>query len=93
MPKLVVEGYLEVPPDRVDAVVAALPEHIRRTRAEPGCLRFDVSQSEDRPTRFLVAEAFIDRGAFEAHQARSATSRWAKVTAGMARHYILRTEG
>ena len=92
MPKVVVEGYLEVPPDRMDAVAAALPEHIRLTRAEPGCVRFDVKQSTDQRGRFLVAEAFTDRAAFEAHQRRTATTPWAEVTAGMPRHYTLRLD-
>ena len=29
-------GYLEVPPDRLAAVIQALPDHIALTRAEPG---------------------------------------------------------
>jgi quinol monooxygenase YgiN len=39
-----------------------------RTR-EPGCLRFDVSQSEDEPARWLFYEVYKDSAAFEAHRA------------------------
>lgn len=31
----------------VELVVRHLPEHIRLTRAEPGCLSFEVSQTDD----------------------------------------------
>ena len=43
-----------------------LPEHIRLTRAEPGCLSFEVTQSGD-PMIWRVAERFADRAAFDAH--------------------------
>jgi (4S)-4-hydroxy-5-phosphonooxypentane-2,3-dione isomerase len=39
-----------------------------RTR-EPGCVRFDVSQSEDDPTQWLFYEVYKDAAAFEAHRA------------------------
>jgi quinol monooxygenase YgiN len=68
-------------------VAALLPEHIRLTRAEPGCLRFEVLRSYSDPTRFAVSEAFIDRAAFEAHQARAAATIWAKGTKGIPRKY------
>lgn len=91
MAKVYLDGYLEVPPDRIAAVRAALPEHIRLTRAEPGCLRFEVTQSTDDPTRFVVSEIFADQPAFEAHQQRAKTSAWAEITAGLPRHYSVRT--
>jgi autoinducer 2-degrading protein len=39
-----------------------------RTR-EPGCVRFDVSQSEDDPTQWVFYEVYKDAVAFEAHRA------------------------
>ncbi|EJZ21814.1 putative quinol monooxygenase [Rhizobium sp. Pop5] len=33
--------------DEIDIVQKYLPEHIRLTRAEPGCLSFEVTQTED----------------------------------------------
>lgn len=67
MGKVFLEGYLEVPADRVEAVQAALPDHIALTRAEPGCLAFSVARSPEDPTRFLVSETFADQAAFDAH--------------------------
>ena len=92
MGKVFLEGYLEVPPDRIAAVREALPAHIELTRAEPGCLTFTVEQSTDEPTHFLVSETFADQPAFEAHQQRMQSSNWARVTAGLVRHYSIRTE-
>lgn len=92
MGKVFLDGYLEVPPDRLAAVREALPVHIELTRAEPGCLAFTVEQSTDEPTHFLVSETFADQPAFEAHQQRMQSSNWARVTAGLVRHYSIRTE-
>ena len=69
------------------AVVRAhLGAHVRLSRAEPGCLRFDVVATDD-PLIWQVEEAFVDQAAFAAHQARVAASRWGAVTAGIARAY------
>ncbi|MCG7492123.1 putative quinol monooxygenase [Thalassobius sp. Cn5-15] len=78
-------GAMICPPERLEAVRAALPDHIRLTRAEPGCLRFEVTEGSG--GRFEVDELFSDRAAFDAHQARGAASVWAKVTAGLPREY------
>jgi quinol monooxygenase YgiN len=67
-------------------VRAHLPDHIRLTRAEPGCLRFDVVQTDD-PLVWQVDETFADRAAFDAHQARTQGSTWAQETAGIARDF------
>jgi quinol monooxygenase YgiN len=59
-----------------DRLQPLLDEHVRLTRAEPGCLSFEVTRVEDDPARFRLREAFRDRPAFEAHQVRTRASRW-----------------
>ena len=85
MPEIRLTGTMTCPPERADAVRAALPEHIRLTRAEPGCLAFEVAETS--PGEFSVAERFADRTAFEAHQRRTQASDWARLTAGCPRDY------
>ncbi len=80
-------GYIDVPAARLEAITAALPRHIALTRAEPGCLSFEVTPDPTHPGRFTVAERFTDRTAFDAHQARTRASAWAEVTQGIPRHY------
>lgn len=65
-----------------------LPEHIRLTLAEPGCLEFEVTHAG--AMTWDVTEVFADRAAFEAHRARVRASTWGRVTAGIAREYQLR---
>jgi quinol monooxygenase YgiN len=70
------------------AVVMGLPDHLRLTRAEAGCLFFDVTPTDD-PLIWLVEERFADHAAFAAHQARAADSDWGAQTAGITRDYAV----
>ena len=78
--------------EEADRVSQLLPDHIRLTRAEPGCLRFEVLRSHSDPTRFAVLETYSDREAFEAHQTRAAATIWARATKGIPRDYEIREE-
>lgn len=86
-PQIRLTGHIDVPAPRREAVAAALPQHILRTRQEPGCLSFDVTPDPTVAGRYHVTELFVDQAAFDAHQHRTQASDWAKVTAGIARHY------
>lgn len=72
-------------------VRALLPDHVRLTRAEPGCLSFEVTPLG--PLIWSVAEEFTDRAAFDAHQARTRASDWGQRTQGIAREYTIRETG
>lgn len=63
-----------------------LPDHIRLSRAEPGCLSFDVTPT-DNPQVWRLDESFVDRAAFEAHQHRTKASDWFKATAALERDF------
>lgn len=70
----------------VETVKRHLPDHIRRTRAEPGCISFEVSQTDD-PLVWRVEELFADQDAFDFHQQRTSTSKWFEATSAIAREY------
>ncbi len=72
--------------EQCDLVRQYLPEHVRLTRQEQGCLSFEVVQS-DHPLIWSVDELFVDQAAFDAHQARTKASEWARRTAGIRRDY------
>lgn len=71
---------------------AHLAEHTRLSRAEPGCLSFEVRQTED-PLIWTVEEAFVDQTALEAHQARTRASAWFAATGHIRRDYRLWPQG
>ncbi|TVQ02570.1 MAG: antibiotic biosynthesis monooxygenase [Roseinatronobacter sp.] len=70
----------------VETVQRHLPEHIRLTKAEAGCVSFEVSQS-DNPLVWNVDECFADRQAFEFHQQRTRASTWWTATAEIPRQF------
>ena len=80
-------GTLIVPQTDKAMVAALLPAHIEATRAEPGCLMFQVVADRCDPTRYLVAERFASRTAFDAHQARAQNSEWGRTTAHLERQF------
>lgn len=70
------------------AVRAHIADHIRLTRAEPGCLTFDIAETDD-PMTFEVMESFRDRAAFDAHQARTRDSAWFAATREILRDFVV----
>lgn len=72
----------------MEVVRRHLPRHIELTRAESGCLRFEVEQSDD-PLVWIVFEKFESQTAFDLHQARVETSDWGRATAGIKRDYVI----
>ena len=45
-----------------------LVQSMRKSRAEPGCLRFDVYHSTAEPRRFTLVEHWADQAAIDAHR-------------------------
>ncbi|ANT59300.1 antibiotic biosynthesis monooxygenase [Salipiger sp. CCB-MM3] len=78
-------GTMTAPEDRAEAVRAAMPEHIRLSREEPGCVFFELRETD--PGVFEVSELFLNRAAFDAHQARTRASDWFRVTGDLPRDY------
>lgn len=70
----------------LEMVQQYLPEHIRLSQAEPGCVRFDVVQGDD-PMVWHLDEAFVDAEAFASHQKRTSMTIWAVKSAGLARDF------
>ena len=87
MPHVKLSGQLICADDREVAIVQQhLPLHQRLSRAEPGCLTFEVVQTDD-PRVWQVDEVFADEAAFAAHQERVPRSEWGRATAGIERRY------
>ena len=82
-------GHISAAEPERAAVIKALPQHIALSRAEKGCLRFDVSQDSQKPSKFHVFEVFDSENAFKAHQLRSAQSGWAAVSENCQRDYVI----
>lgn len=72
----VVSVTVHVKPEFVEKFIEAALDNARNTRREPGNLRFDVSQAEDDPNRFLLYEVYQTKEDFAAHQQTEHYLRW-----------------
>lgn len=89
MPRIQLTGTLVCANEEQATIVAThLPRHVDLTRAEAGCIRFDVTLTND-PLVWAVAELFATEEAFRAHQERVAASEWGTATAGIERNYTI----
>ncbi|MCE3288400.1 MAG: antibiotic biosynthesis monooxygenase [Caulobacter sp.] len=64
---LVVTGTVTARPETLDEMLAAALEHVRRSRAEPGCLQHGVSIDAEDPLTLVFYEEWEDRAALETH--------------------------
>ncbi|TCK08663.1 putative quinol monooxygenase [Marinobacterium mangrovicola] len=92
MSKVILEGYIVVPDDDLEAVSAELQTHIALTQEEEGCLLFQVTQKPGAPNVFNVYEEFVDQSAFELHQQRVRQSAWGEITTNVERNYTVREQ-
>lgn len=67
MPKLTIVANIQAQPDRIDLVKAELEKLISTTRAEAGCLQYDLHQDNDDPTRFMFYENWESRELWQDH--------------------------
>lgn len=86
---VILSGYVDVPDGDLATVEAQLPTHIALSRAEDGCVSFNVRVDSQNPNRYLVDEEFATQTAFDAHQARVKASEWGQATAHLHREYTI----
>ena len=65
---LVVHVHVQVKPECVEAFKQATVANARESIQEPGIARFDFSQQQEDPTRFVLVEAYRTAQAPAAHK-------------------------
>ncbi|HQP31363.1 MAG TPA: putative quinol monooxygenase [Deltaproteobacteria bacterium] len=80
---LIVQVFIQVKPQSVEAFKAASMENAAASIREPGCARFDVIQQLDDPTRFVLYEAYRSQGDNDLHKHSAHYLRWRDTVAGM----------
>lgn len=73
---LIVQVYVHVLPKRIEEFRRATLENASKSVREPGIARFDVLQSRDEPTRFLLTEVYRDAQAPARHKETEHYRRW-----------------
>ena len=71
-----------VKPEHLDEFAAATRANHEGSVREPGNLRFDVLQSADDPTRFLLYESYVNEAAALAHRETAHYLEWRTTVEG-----------
>jgi autoinducer 2-degrading protein len=74
--------HVHVQAEHVEPFIAATRKNHAGSTREPGNRRFDVLQSEDDPTRFVLVEMFRDAEAAAAHKTTPHYLAWRDEVAG-----------
>src|SRR6266700_1154299 len=80
---LIVHVHVHVKPDAIDAFRAATLANATASVREPGIARFDVVQSREDPTRFVLVEVYRTPEAPAAHKDTAHYATWRDAVAGM----------
>ena len=83
MSLFVVHVAVRVKPESVDAFRAATLLNAQSSVKEPGCARFDVMQTLDDPTRFLLVEIYRGPDDQAAHRETEHYKTWRDTVADM----------
>ena len=75
--------HVRVKPDAVDAFIAATRANHECSIREPGNRRFDVLQSPEDPSRFILYEAYASASDAAAHKETAHYLRWRETVADM----------
>lgn len=68
--------FVDVKPENVEAFKKISTYNHDNSRKEPGNVRFDVLQSNDDPTQFVLYEVYVDADAAAAHKKTGHYLRW-----------------
>lgn len=67
MPKLTIVANIYTNPSQVDLVKAELEKLIPITRAEKGCIQYDLHQDNNNPAHFVFYENWESRELWQTH--------------------------
>lgn len=80
---IVIQVFVHVTHESVEAFKAATIENARNSVQEAGIARFDVVQQADDPTRFVLIEAYRSAEAIAAHKETAHYAVWRDAVANM----------
>ena len=68
MARQVIVSTIPVRPEHHDTARDALRDFVVSMRERPGCLGFDLYESEANPGSFVTVAQWVDRAAYESHR-------------------------
>jgi quinol monooxygenase YgiN len=73
---VIVHVFIKIKPDMLEPFKAATLKNAQNSIKEPGILRFDFMQQEDKTLSFLLVEVYKDSNAVAQHKETSHYTEW-----------------
>ncbi|KKJ77295.1 antibiotic biosynthesis monooxygenase [Kiloniella litopenaei] len=89
MTKLAIVANIYAKPDQIDLVRAELEKLIPITRAENGCLQYDLHQDNDDPAHFMFFESWETRELWQTHMNAPHLAAYMAATDGAVENFTL----
>jgi quinol monooxygenase YgiN len=89
MAKLTIVAYIKSNADKIDLVKAELLKLIDITRAEEGCINYDLLQDNQNPAHFLFYENWGSRELWQAHMGSQHLKDYMAATEGAVEEFVL----
>ncbi|MEN8680674.1 MAG: putative quinol monooxygenase [Akkermansiaceae bacterium] len=89
MSKLTIIAHIHANPEKIDLVKAELHKVIEPTRAEKGCLNYDLHQDNEDPAHFFFFENWESRELWQAHMESQHLKDFKAATEGSIKDVVL----
>lgn len=89
MAKLTIVANIKANTDKIDLVKTELLKLIDVTRAEIGCINYDLHQDNENPAHFTFYENWQSRELWQAHMANQHLQDYMKATEGAVAEFTL----
>lgn len=86
---LTLVAHIHAAPENTDAVFAALQALVAPTRAEAGCIGYDLHTDNNDPAHFVFYECWTDKAAMDQHMATPHIAAFRAATQGMIAKFTL----
>ena len=93
MSKLTIVANIHAKPNKIDLVKAELEKLIPITRAEAGCIQYDLHQDNENPAHFLFYENWESRELWQVHMNAPHLAAYMKATEGAVAEFTLNEMG
>ena len=89
MTALTIVAHIEAHPDKVELVKSELTKLVEPTRAEPGCIQYDLHQDNDKPEHFLFFENWETRALWQDHMKTAHIEAYLKAAEGAVKSFVV----
>ncbi|UWQ85583.1 putative quinol monooxygenase [Leisingera caerulea] len=89
MPNLTIVANITANPGKTDLVKAELEKLIAITRAEDGCITYDLHQDNENPAHFMFYETWESRALWQTHMQAPHLAAYMDATEGAVAEFTL----